>query len=44
MKLFNIFLLIVFISLVKSQTNESNDTNFVANSEWQEIKPGKYLN
>lgn len=31
----------LFMSVVKLQGNESNDTNFVASSEWQEIKPGK---
>lgn len=34
-----IALVALWVTIAKSQ--ESNDTNFVATKDWQEIKPGK---
>lgn len=41
MKIDNIIVLLISLSFAKSQTSESNATDFVPNSEWQEIKQGK---
>lgn len=43
MVLLRFTVLILFVSVVKLQEHEINETNFVASSEWQEIKPGKFL-
>lgn len=37
-----IALVVLWVMIVKSQ--ESNDTNFVATKDWQEIRPGKIEN
>lgn len=42
MIVFKIFLLTFVIIISGSNGDESNDTNFVATSEWQEIKEGNF--
>lgn len=37
-----IVLVTLCVTIVKSQ--ESNDTNFVATKDWQEVRPGKFGN